>query len=164
MSVTIKYTGLKEFKNYIDRYARELPNMTEQFLQNLAREGIPVVDTNMMIAMGDSSPTHTSWVEVVNNGSTIKATLWVEGDDLAFIEFGAGIYYNNEDHPKASEFGVGIGTYGKGQGLNYGWFYYDDMGNKKFSRGTEMTMPVFKASQEMERKFFEVAMQTFGEK
>jgi len=164
MSVTIKYTGLKEFQKYIDRYARELPQMAEQFLYNLASSGIPVVDSAMMTSMGDSSPVHTSWVEMQNDGSTIRATLWVEGDDLAFIEFGAGIYYNSADHPKASEFGVGIGTYGQHQGLNMGWFYYDDAGEKKFSRGTEMTMPVFKASQEMERKFFEVAMQTFGEK
>ena len=164
MSVEIIVTGVKEFQDFIDRYTRELPNKMEEFAYNLANEGIPVIDTNMQTAAGDSSSAHYCWVEIQNNGSTIKSTLWVEGTDLAFIEFGAGIYYNNQDHPKASEFGVGIGTYGKGQGLNYGWYYYDDTGTRQFSHGTEMTMPVLKASQKMERVFFEVALKTFGDK
>lgn len=161
MGLSITFTGLTELQKKIDDYAKTFPQKVETFLERLMEAGIPVVDTNMMTAMGDSSPTHTTWVEVQNNGETITATLWVSGEDLAFIEFGAGIFYNNEEHPKASEFGVGIGTYGKGQGLNYGWYYYDDAGEKKFSRGTEMTMPVFKAGQEMLNRFDEIVRESF---
>lgn len=161
MGVSITLTGLKECQQFIDNYAKTFPQKMELFLENLMNAGIPVVDMNMNTA-GDSSPQYSTRVEVTNNGDSMSATLWVSGVDLAFIEFGAGIYYNGGgEHPKASEFGVGIGTYGKGQGKKKGWYYYDD-GVKTFSRGTKMNMPVFKASEEMINRFHEIAKESFG--
>lgn len=52
-------------------------------------------------------------VRVDDNGNT--ATIYAEGESVAFIEFGAGAKYGY-GHPRAGEFGVGPGTYPDGKG------------------------------------------------
>ena len=52
-------------------------------------------------------------VRVDDNGDT--ATIYAEGESVAFIEFGAGAKYGY-GHPQAGEFGVGPGTYPEGKG------------------------------------------------
>lgn len=52
-------------------------------------------------------------VRVDDNGNT--ATIYAEGESVAFIEFGAGAKYGY-GHPQAGEFGVGPGTYPDGKG------------------------------------------------
>ena len=50
----------------------------------------------------------------------------------------------------------------KGQGSNFGWYYYDDSGAKQFSKGTEMTMPVYRAGQQMIKDFDSIVKEVFG--
>ena len=52
-------------------------------------------------------------VRVEDDGS--MATIFAEGESVAFIEFGAGAKYGY-GHPQAGEFGVGPGTYPDGKG------------------------------------------------
>jgi hypothetical protein len=52
-------------------------------------------------------------VRVEDDGS--MATIYAEGESVAFIEFGAGAKHGY-GHPQAGEFGVGPGTYPDGKG------------------------------------------------
>lgn len=52
-------------------------------------------------------------VRVEDDGS--MATIYAEGESVAFIEFGAGAKYGY-GHPQAGKFGVGPGTYPDGKG------------------------------------------------
>ena len=163
MSIQIKAKGLDELIKQVDNMKKQLPNQMELFIQKLLESGIPVVDNYYMISQGDSSPAHSSYVTVENLGSSVKGTLTVEGEDIAFVEFGAGIYFNHgTEHPQASEFGFGIGTYGQGKGMNDYWYYYDSTGYAKRSYGTEMTMPVYRAGQQMIKDFDSIVKEVFG--
>ena len=164
MSIQIKAKGLDELIKKVDTMKKQLPNKMELFIQKLLEHGIPVVDRNYNNpAIGDSSSAHTSYVTVENLGDRIKGTLTVEGEDIAFVEFGAGIYFNHgTEHPQASEFGFGIGTYGQGKGMNDYWYYYDSTGYAKRSYGTEMTMPVYRAGQRMIKDFDSIVKEVFG--
>lgn len=53
------------------------------------------------------------------------------GKDLYFIEFGTGIYYD-DDHPWKDEAGAVRGSYGKGQGNNPYWFFTETKGVTPF--------------------------------
>lgn len=57
----------------------------------------------------------------VENGFEIR----VEGEEVLFLEFGAGIRYSNTRHPLASKMGFGAGTYpGVGHwNKPWGWWF-----------------------------------------
>ena len=150
----------------IEEYKRLLVGKTREFVDRLVQIGIQVVDANMNTA-GDSSPEHTNIVRIGMNGDTVKATLTVQGHDLLFIEFGAGIHYNGEagtsPNPKGVEMGYVIGSYGHGQGQNDYWHYRDRAsGRWRTSHGTQASMPMYKADMEIQQRFIAIAQEVFG--
>ena len=97
----------------------------------------------------------------------MSSTIRLVGDDVAFVEFGAGIHFNGHPNSSPNPYGVKlgytIGSYGLGQGLNEYWFYKDG-GEWKVSEGTEATMPLFHASEAIKQEYLDVARKVFGGK
>ena len=151
----------------IQEYQRTLNDKCEMFVRRLAEVGIPIIDQNIASAAGDSDKGHNTYIKINSFGSYSQAQLIVEGKDLLFIEFGAGVHYNGNlggsPHPKGKEMGYTIGSYGKGQGKNDFWFYYADSGEAVMSHGTQATMPVYKAGVEIRRQMLKIAREVFGE-
>lgn len=166
ISICLSQKSIQNAINEVRKYQRELIDKNELFVRRLAELGIPVIDQNIAAAQGDSDKNHNTYIKINSFGSYSEAKLVVEGKDLAFIEFGAGAYYNSSagtsPHPKGEEFGYTIGSYGKGQGKNDFWFYYADTGESVMSRGTESTMPVYKASVEIIQNIRRIAREVFG--
>lgn len=150
----------------IQNYRFDLNNKCAVFVRRLAEVGIPVIDQKISSAIGDSSKNHNTYIKINSFGPYSQAVLIVEGKDLLFIEFGAGVHYNGNSggspHPKGKEMGYTIGSYGKGQGKNDFWFYYADSGEAVMSHGTESTMPVYKAGIEIRRQVLKIAREVFG--
>lgn len=152
----------------INNYQKELNNKCETFIKRLSAVGIDVINARITSARGDSDKAHTTRLVMDFNGAITTGYVTLTGKDVLFIEFGAGIYYNNGNaHPKAAEFGYGVGTYpsvGHGnQAINPGyWWYKDDSGQKHFSVGTEATMPMYAASIEMIKSIHTIAREVFG--
>ena len=68
----------------------------------------------------------------------------VKGDDIVFVEFGAGVYHNQGNANPLGEmvsFSTEIGSYGRGQGLNKYWFVAHNL----ISCGTPAYMPIYRA-------------------
>lgn len=152
-----------DFKNYVN----SLDYKCELLVRRLIEEvGIKVVQENVDAFKGDSEKSYNTYFELhryPNKGAFGK--LVVENEDILFIEFGAGIRYNNGNaHPQAKEFGYGVGSYpGQKNAINPGyWWYQDDDGTLRFSLGTEATMPVYKAYAEMISKVGIIAREVFG--
>lgn len=144
----------------LKKYKAELNDKSVEFVRRLAEVGIPVIDEN---TAGTGCSTR---IEVANNGSTSTARLIVEGKELLFIEFGAGVYYNGSvggsPHPKGQELGYTIGSYGKGKGKQETWAYYDDSNELVLTHGTKAAMPVYKAGLEIRRQIIGIAKEVFG--
>lgn len=159
---TDEINGLVEELN---DYAENIKTLCKMFCWRLADIGIKVVNSTYGSGMGDSSKDHRCEFQLDEDGNVIKGKLIVTGVDCLYVEFGAGIYFNNGNtHPKAHELGYGVGTY-PGQTHAYdpmGWYYRDSDGTLRHSLGTEATMPVYKASLEMISKIEEVAREVFG--
>ena len=84
----------------------------------------------------------------------------IGGDEIAFIEFGAGIYHNAGTHNPLSEkvnFDTAIGSYGKGHGNEPYWFIAHNL----ISRGTPAYMPIYKAIEEIKPMIPTIVRQVF---
>lgn len=164
--ISLSEKSIRNAINEIEVYKRQFVERNEVFVRRLAELGIPVIDQNIAAAQGDSDKSHNTYIKINSFGSYSEAKLVVEGKSILFIEFGAGIRYNGSSgtspHPKGEEFGYTIGSYGKGQGSKDFWLYYADTGESVMSHGTEATMPVFRASQEIIQNIRRIAREVFG--
>lgn len=151
----------------VTTYISSLDQKCELLVRRLIEEvGLKVVQENINAFKGDSKKSYNTYFELhryPEKGAFGK--LVVENEDILFIEFGAGIHYNNGNaHPQAHDFGYGVGTYpGQKNAINPGyWWYKDDDGGLRLSLGTEATMPVYKAYAEMITKVGIIAREVFA--
>ena len=101
-------------------------------------------------------------VRVEDDGST--ATIYAEGEEVAFIEFGTGAKLGY-GHPDAAKHGFGPGTWsddpskgGKGHWDNEkGWWY----GDGKHTFGNEPAMAMWSAIQEITSNLTRIATEVF---
>lgn len=165
LEINLSPSSVKKALRQVKEYQREMNNKNRLFVKRLAEVGIPVIESNIQRADGDSDKYHDTKITVHSFGDYSQATLTVSGKDILFIEFGAGIHYNNSQIPHASQFGYGIGTYNPGSDNAFnpeGWYYLDDSGVVQHSYGTEATMPVLKASNKIIADIRRIAREVYG--
>ena len=98
-------------------------------------------------------------VRVDDNGTT--ATIYAEGQSVAFIEFGSGEKYGY-GHPQAGEFGVGPGTYPEGKGHwdnPKGWYY----AKGQHSFGNPPAQAMYSAVQAITEQVTTIAKEVFSQ-
>ena len=179
VSLTSKGSIDKAVKE-LRRYKQSIETKNEVFVRRLAELGIPIIDARISAAQGDSDPNHYAYIKVLSYGDYSEAQLVVEGRDIMFFEFGAGIHYNGaagtskrkrEDFESDSfdyhisggaELGYTIGSYGKGQGKQNAWAYRAETGEIVISHGTEATMPLHSATVEIINNIEQIAKSVFG--
>lgn len=97
-------------------------------------------------------------VRVEDDGS--MATIYAEGESVAFIEFGAGAKHGY-GHPQAGEFGVGPGTYPEGKG-NWdnpkGWY----IPGGEHTYGNPPAMAMYSAVQTITEQVTMIAKEVFS--
>lgn len=173
-SVKLDVKSLDKLQKKVQRYQSTFDNKCKQFLRELAKVGIPVIDENMAQAsftynngiQSGSNTEHSAYVRVYSKDGQFTAVLTLKGQEVLFIEFGAGTYYNgsvgSSPHPKGQENGFLIGTYGMGHGSQKVWGYYDDDGKLALTHGTKATMPMLKAGLEIREQVISIAKSVFG--
>nr|DAF78376.1 MAG TPA: hypothetical protein [Caudoviricetes sp.] len=167
--------GLNELKRQLLDYKNTLPDKMDEFVRRLAEKGIPVVEKNISKAsykydrkgiQSGSNTEHRTYVKVDSLIGLSQATLILEGREVLFIEFGAGVKRNgavgSSPHPKGPENGFLIGTYGMGHGSQQVWGYYADNGDLVLTHGTKATMPMYKADMAIMRTVVKTAKEVFG--
>ena len=95
----------------VRKYKAWVLEKEKELRQRLAMLGASVASIKFSTAIYNG--TNDVTVRVEDDGS--MATIYAEGESVAFIEFGAGAKYGY-GHPQAGEFGVGPGTYPEGKG------------------------------------------------
>lgn len=164
VKIGLDKNDIKGLIKILDNYNNYLPWKCELFIKRLAEIGINTIDAKYGSGMGDSSKDHKCEFQFDGQGNITSGRILVTGEDILFIEFGAGIHFNNgKAHPKAHELGYGVGTYpGQTHALNPGgWFYKDDSGVLHHSLGTEASMPLFNASLDMIANIEKIAEEVF---
>lgn len=121
---------------------------------NVCSEMIAAVLADQIEANLDAIPYTDELIDLENHTITQKYSglgvfpygnkVVVRGVEVAFVEFGAGIYHNqgtNNPLSQSVQFETDIGSYGKGQGLQPYWFVAHNL----ISRGTPAYMPIYRA-------------------
>ena len=154
-------------KQSIDRAIKELKAYKQDFLkkekkllEGLAEIGIKEASVRFTTAMYDGTNDVSVRLDENNKGYVIVA----EGQAVAFIEFGAGVYHNgSEPYPNPRPQGiVGIGEYGKGMGKRRAWGYKNENDELVITRGNPAAMPLWYASEEIKNSVLRVVKEVFG--
>lgn len=148
--------AIKELKEY--KISLDLKK--DRLLEELANIGVKEASVRFTSAMYDGVNDSTVTLEPAPGGYAIVA----EGNAVAFIEFGAGVYYNSgEPYPNPRPSGVvGIGEYGKGHGRRQAWGFTDASGELVITHGNPAAMPMWYASEEMRNKILKIAKEVFA--
>lgn len=150
----------------VERFRKKFVEKNRQFVRELLNAGIDVVYQNLY-GEGDSEPPEPDAPRVYMGmrEGIMEAVLRLRGEDVMFVEFGAGITYNGpagqSPNPLGAELGYTIGSYGQGNGAKEYWFYRKD-GEQKMSYGTEATMPMYKADMKIRQTYADIARRVFG--
>ena len=172
-SISKQESILKAIKE-LEEYRDSLLPKTEIFVRRLAEIGVEAAEIAVAGGEGDSDKPRFSFLfntiyGEVDGQIIMTSTPHVDKDGRVFYphlawEFGAGIFYNNGNaNPKAHEFGMGVGTFpDQKNALNDYWWYRDETGNLHLSKGTEATMPMYKASVEIITQIDTIAREVFG--
>ena len=155
--------AIKELKDY----KQSINDKLNALVSALMQEGIEVARASLATTVGDSVNGAIEGFGVNSDGNIVTAFVALTGPDALFIEFGAGIHYNNGNvNPKASEFGYGVGTYPSehppNRAINPGyWWYKDDAGDIHLSLGTQASMPIYHAAENARNTAIKKAIEIF---
>lgn len=140
--MTIKIEGLDKVLKKLNTYTK-MPEKADEILYKLAELGKQDLENAYREPQVDQERTKSGYIDRattpnVNTGITQegnKTTLWAEGKDLLFYEFGSGVTHNTP-RPWSNVLNIqvpieisDIGTYNKGYGAFRYWHYSID-GNK----------------------------------
>ena len=164
IQITLSQSSIQAAIKELDKYKKSLEMKCQIFVNKLSQEGLQVVQMSMQsIPDKDKGGYYT---EIINNndGTMKSATIRLTGDKILLIEFGAGIRYASPGHPKAGEFGYGVGTY---PGQTHaedpnGWWYRDESDNPHHSYGNRAYMPMYNAGTAMKLRMQSLAREVFG--
>lgn len=116
--IGLSVSSISKAQKEISEILAKWEEVARAVLERLAQRGYDkaTVKFGNSIYAGDKGQIDITTV-IEGNTLTIKAS----GKKVLFIEFGAGIRYEN---PHMEDFGFAAGMYGKGQGNNpHGWYY-----------------------------------------
>lgn len=155
--------SIQQARDEINDFAEMIRAKLPEFVEELAKIGIKVINVNVQNALGADDKNVDVQTELQQGQDKATMIIRVSGKDILFIEYGAGIRFNNGNvHPWAHEHGYGVGTYpNQKHALDpNGWFYRKG-GALHRSYGTMATMPVYKAYTTMTEQVSEVAKKVF---
>ena len=126
----------------LEKYKKQIGNKNRAMVDKLAKLGEEYVQENSKYTENDPGTTSH---KTVQNGTTATSEVLWKGEQITFIEFGAGVYFNDNPHgsphPKGVEMGMTIGDYGYHQGLKESWKKPDG----EWTHGTPALMPMWRA-------------------
>lgn len=148
--------AIKELKAFKQEFLKK----EKRLLEGLAEIGLKEASVRFTTAIYDG----TNDVSVRLDGENDRYVITAEGETVAFIEFGAGVYHNTgEPYPNPRPQGiVGIGEYGKGRGKQKAWGYLNDNNEVVITRGNPAAMPMWYASEEIKNSILRVVKEVFG--
>lgn len=152
----------------LEQYKQSVLEREKLLLEKLREIGVQEATVRFTSASYDGVNDVEVYYDKTGNGYSIVAS----GEAVAFIEFGAGIYYNgSEPYPNPRPEGVvGIGEYGKGRGNRRSWYYKGEAGTNGVvqkngaikTRGNPAAMPMWYATEEMRKSILTIAREVFG--
>ena len=155
----------------LQKYKRKLPKKCMELARRLAVLGSGLANVTFSGAVYDigarsGQPIHPTDITVSYEQDYDKNghyTIHADGVAVAFVEFGAGVYYNYTGSDRNRPEGiVGIGEYGKGMGNRKAWGFTDEHGQTRVTRGTPEQPGMWLASRTMREDLTKIAREVFA--
>lgn len=168
-------SSIEKLKKNLAKYKDGLIKKTELLVQELSKIGLETIDVKLSesrlghhVTVQTDSETipHGTVLVIIATGDTKFSENYEPFNTLLAIEFGAGIHFNHNENPKASELGYGVGSFPEQTHAfqEEGWYFWDEEKQKYVhSFGVQATMPLYNATQEMKLRVKEVARKIFVE-
>lgn len=157
-SVTAAIAELKDVRAEWRRKANLLCETVAAMIADQVSENLSEID--MSDDLKDIS-THTPVPRFPILGAEARGNqVYIGGEEIAFVEFGAGIYHNGgRSNPLAEkvQFETAIGSYGQGNGNKKYWFVAHNL----ISCGTPAYMPIYRAIEAVKPKIPMIAREIF---
>lgn len=161
IEISLNDKSINQAIKELEKYKRDLENKARIVVERLASLGATNASLGFARAVTSENDVQVTVEWVDSNTMRIRAT----GEEVLFIEFGAGITYGY-GHPMAQELGYGPGTYptklakGKWDNPN-GWWYSKD-GNPKHTYGNPPNAVMYDTMKMIEREAERVVREVFG--
>lgn len=159
-SINALIRDLKAYEDTLERKTKLLRERIAEEIRQLAEQGYhnALIDAN-------SFAEHTPNVSVtVENNAEISVVI-ASGEDAIWCEFGAGVTHNGavgtSPNPWGSEFGLTIGSYGKGYGRKKAWGFYNGE-QLILTQGTKASLSLYRAVSEVAGRISEIAREVFA--
>lgn len=163
--------GIQSIIDQLQDYKQDLHRKTELLCKRLAEVGLTVAQTK--IGESPLGKTISLRIDMEPSKAGCKAMLIASGqtksndygtvNTLLLVEFGAGVFYNPSDNPKAGEMGYGIGTFpGQIHAFEDGWYYWGEDEKWHYTRGVKATMPMYSASVAIREQVASIAKEVFS--
>ncbi len=156
-------TAIKELR----QYKQELIRKTDLLREKVADRIAELTQSGFNGAVVDDvlkGSAKTAQVTVSLSNTDNVSLVIANGEDAIWVEFGAGVYHNGtpgaSPHPKGSELGFTIGSFGKGMGRKEVWGYYDG-GELQLTYGTPAIMPMYNAVKTVCNEIASIAREVF---
>ncbi len=158
----VQTKGLEDALGYIEVLGERLENKLDMLLKRLAEIGVDTAKvhfSNWSLYISNDSPVNV-YAEEAEEGIAVIA----DGEKVAFIEFGAGVFYNGAE----SYLGVrppnvaGIGEYGQKKGQRNTWAYYDSNNILTFTHGNPPANAMYFTSEEIIKSVDRIAKEVFA--
>lgn len=148
-------SDLRDYKKRLSKVVNTLLDKMVQFGEDYAINAVGHVDTGETL----------SSIHGYRKG---KRGVIVAGGNAIWLEFGTGVTYNGSaggsPHPKGSELGMTIGTYGQGKGSDpNGWYYLGDDGKLKHTYGIKANMFMYQTAKVLREEVPELAKGLFDD-
>lgn len=163
-SIDAAVKELRDYARWVERKADELRQRAADFLAIAAQSGFNTGVSEVLL--GEMSVPGDVTVSVESNGNISMVVAF--GYDVAFMEFGAGVYYNtpvgSSPNPLVTENGLPytIGSYSTYNPGKTTWAFTDINGNKHVTHGTPASMPMYHARQLMLAELARIAKEVFS--
>ena len=111
----------------------------------------------------DMEPSKAGCKAILIASGQTKSNDYGTVNTLLLVEFGAGVFYNPSDNPKAGEMGYGIGTFpGQIHAFEDGWYYWGEDEKWHYTHGVKATMPMYSASVAIREQVASIAKEVFS--
>lgn len=159
ITVSLSENGLDAAVAWLEGYSKRLEKHITELINKMLDEGETyAANTLGHIDTGETLSTIMGYRE----GNTGILSV---GGNAVWIEFGTGVAYNSEMHPKAAELGMSPhGTYGAGYGANPdGWYYYDENRQRwRHTKGIPQNRFFYNTAQMLRKEYKRMAQEVFG--
>ena len=169
----LSLASVVQARNRINYYKKGLQGRCDKLVTRLAELGGGTAEVTFSSAIYDigvyGNPLQHAVITVTTERDFQKHkssyTIHADGEAVAFVEFGAGVYFNSlgggsgEPRPEGI---VGIGEYGKGKGKQDAWAFVRSDGELCITRGTPAQPGMWNAAQTMRQQIEKIAKEVFA--